>query len=138
MKNSEILIDYAMSFLGVHYKWGGNNRLEGLDCSGFIQEILRSVGLDPKGDQTAQDIYNVLCKEDWRSHLDTGSLLFFGESRYEISHIALALNEFLMIEAGGGNSKTKTIEDSIRDNAMVRIRPIKNRGDLVAVIKPNF
>ena len=40
-----------------------------------------------------------------------------------------------MIESGGGGSRTKTVEDAAKDNAMVRVRKINNRGDLVAVMK---
>ena len=47
-----------MQFVGTPYVWGGNNVMEGLDCSGYTQVILRAAGLDPKGDQTSQGLYD--------------------------------------------------------------------------------
>ena len=68
-------------------------------------------------------------------------LLFFGSSTSQISHIAIGLGDYngkpYMIEAGGAgrNSATMTDKDLARIDARVRIKPISNRGDLVASIK---
>jgi cell wall-associated NlpC family hydrolase len=53
----DLLIQYAMSFIGVPYRWGGSNPITGFDCSGLVQEILKSVYMDPPGDQTAEALY---------------------------------------------------------------------------------
>lgn len=133
-----LLVLYAMKFVGVPYIWGGSSPLMGFDCSGLVQECLSSIGIDPPGDQTAQGLYNELSKKAWRSQLAEDSILFFGKSRFEISHVAIAVSDKLMIEAGGGGSKTITVEDAIKQEAYVRIRPIKRRKDLVAVLMPEY
>ena len=114
------------------YIYGGNNPLTGWDCSGFVIEILRSFGL-VKGDHTCQGLYKYLSQKNWRSQLAEGSILFFGESRNQIVHIAIALNKSIMIECGGGVSSTRTLTLAKRRGACVRIRPIRNT---VAVLKP--
>jgi len=134
----DLMVLYSLTFLGVPYRWGGENPMEGYDCSGFLQEILSSVGLDPPGDQTAQTLYNSLSKKDWRSGLGKGSILFFGSSREHISHVALCVDVEgeTMIEAGGGNSSITSVFYASKHNAFIRLRPISNRTDLVAVLKP--
>lgn len=132
------LVDYAFSFLHMPYRWGGYNPIEGYDCSGFVQEILASVGIDPPGDQTAQALYNLLEKTSSPNKWGVGSLAFFGASVTKITHVAFCIDQYRMIEAGGGGSTTLTTADAIKQNAFVRIRPISNRKDLVAMIRPNY
>lgn len=52
-----LIKDYALMWVMVPYEWGGDD-FAGMDCSGFAQEILAAAGIDPKGDQTAQMLYN--------------------------------------------------------------------------------
>jgi len=128
------MLTYAQSLLGAPYIWGGNGPF--FDCSGFVQEVLASVGVDPAGDQTAQALYDTCKAREWPSQFAHGSLLFYGKSRDKITHVAILLNDSLMIEAGGGDSSTLTLEDAIKKGAMVRQRPI--RKNFIAVLKPQF
>lgn len=132
----EVMIAYLLSLSGTPYIWGGSTPMQGFDCSGLVQEGLMSIGIDPPGDQTAQALYDHLSQKGWRSGLKRGSVLFFGRTRKRISHTSIALDNKIMIEAGGGGSKTKTIEDAIKHQAFVRVRPINNRRDLIAAIMP--
>ena len=137
----ELLIQYALQFIGRPYRWGGDDPMAGFDCSGFVQELLASVGEDPPGDQTAQSLYDHFRVEQrgQGGRLDTGTLLFFGKSVTEISHVAMSIdNGVRMIEAGGGGSKTVNEAEAIKANAYIRVRAIKNRKDLVAAIRPYY
>jgi len=127
-----LMITIAISMLNIPYIWGGNHPLEGFDCSGFVQYVLQSVGVDPKFDQTAQDLYYRLLENGWEERKDRGSVLFFGESTKEITHTAIMIDKdySLMIESGGGNINTKTFEMAKKRGACVRIRPV--RKDLIA------
>lgn len=127
------IIDVAKMFFGIRYDWGGNSPLDGMDCSGFVCEVLRSLGY-LQDDYSAQGLFTKFSKLKNKREFNEGSLIFFGKNQESITHIAIALDDKLMIEAGGGGSKTNTIQDSIKSNAYVRIRPIKNRKDFVAVI----
>lgn len=131
------MIEYAMTFLGVPYKWGGANPVEGVDCSGLIQCVLASVWLDPPGDQSAQGLYDHFVKN--ALHLKgAGAIVFYGKSIQEVSHVALMINDSQIIEAGGGGSKTITREDAAKQSAYVRIRPFGQRNDVVAVLMPSY
>lgn len=111
--------------------------MKGYDCSGFVQELLWSVGmLDHRKDLTAQ-----LLHDTFKTELTTpkfGALAFYGKSKSQISHVAFALNETLMLEAGGGGSATTSLEAAAKQNAFIRMRPIKGRSDLVALKLPYY
>ena len=134
------LIDYAMQFVGGPYKWGGDDPMAGFDCSGFIQELLASVGEDPPGDQTAHSLYRYF-KRYGTIRTSTapypGNLAFFG-SENQVGHVSMCIDSHRIIEAGGGGRNVKTIEDAKKYNAYIRVRPIDLRSDLVAVIGPNY
>jgi len=139
-KPMDKLIDYAMSFVGKPYQWGSDGP-DSFDCSGLVQEIIASAGVDPKGDQTAQALYNHFAKNGKRPVFGaeiTGSLLFFGKDFKSIKHVAFALDQYRMIEAGNGGKDVKTLKDARRKRAFVRVRLINSRSDLFATIKPLY
>lgn len=128
-------IKYAFSFLHLPYIWGGDSPFKGFDCSGLVQEILSGVGLDPTGDQTAQGLFQAF-KASSRLDPDPGCLVFFGADPTKITHIGFCVAPGVMIEAGGGGSKTTTKEVAVSQNARVRMRAVANRRDLVAICDP--
>jgi cell wall-associated NlpC family hydrolase len=125
------MLNFAISMIGVPYIWGGQSK-NGVDCSGFIQLCLNHVGIDPSGDQTAQLLQHWCLDNKYQRLIKPGSLLFFGKKENIITHVAMALDNELMIEAGGGNQKCTTIEWSKKIGARVRMVPINNRKDLVS------
>ena len=130
-------IFYAKSFLGKPYIWGGDDPIRGFDCSGLVQEILASVGVDPKGDQTAQALYGAFDDCVVPEPL-AGCLAFYGRDLDHISHVAFCISDHQVIEAAGGGSKTKTVEDAVKHNAFIRIRPVKHRLDFLCVVMPRY
>ena len=132
------LIEYAKSFITVPYKWGGNSPIFGYDCSGFIQEVLKSVGLDPAGDQSAQALYDHLSKKSISKKASAGCIAFFGESVHRITHVALVINDTQMIEAGGGGAEVTGIHIADSKSAFIRIRLLSNRNDCCAILFPDY
>lgn len=134
------LVEYALQFVGQPYRWGGDDTINGFDCSGFVQELLASVGMDPPGDQTADALYRYFLvngKPDLTDEPLAGELVFFGKPE-RITHIGFCIDGFRMIEAGGGGSRTTSREAAARDNAYIRIRPINRRKDLIGRIMPDY
>ena len=130
--------EYAQKFIGKPYIWGGDGSGKcggGFDCSGLVLECLWAFGKLLKGDLTAQKLHDkLLLEKGWRQGLSIkeGDVLFFGKDLQHITHTALAIGDGLMVEAGGGGSKCKTVATS---TGMVRVRPIASRKDLVAALR---
>lgn len=137
------LEQYALSFLGTPYRWGGDDP-KGIDCSGYVIELMKSCGIFPhreKGrefDTTAQGIHDILSPKKISNKPQFGALVFFGVSKRKITHVGFMIDKYRMIEAGGGGKRVKTVEDAIKYNAFIRIRPIKIRNDVVAIVNPNY
>lgn len=128
-----------LKFHGMPYRWGGDDTIEGFDCSGGVLEMLMSIGLWPHGqDATAQMIFDVFNNPKKAINLQKppmGSLVWFGQPG-KITHIGMVWADDIMFEFGGGGSKTKTADDAVKQNAYGRFRPISNRSDLVAIMTP--
>lgn len=129
-----------LSFLHQPYRWGGDDPMAGFDCSGLVQELLAILNLDPVGDQTADALMKfflnpALGKIVERDEYETGCLAFYGVDG-RITHVAMMFDPWTILEAGGGGSKTLTLQDAINQNAYVRLRPVTRRKDLVCVIRP--
>ena len=128
-----IAVQLAFSMVGKPYIWGGDDPMKGFDCSGLVIEILKSVGLLPrKGDWTAHGLYN-LFKDKAVDEPRAGCLAFYGTFD-DITHVEWLETDDLTIAASGGGSKTLTEADAIRQNAYVKIRPL--RPDAVAFVDP--
>lgn len=137
METQDILYGYAMSFVGLPYRWGGDDPIHGYDCSGLVIELLKGIGLlPPVFDTTAAGLYKLWSQRGLEEHPAFGTLAYFGSGK--VTHIGFCLNDKLMLEAGGGGSKTLSAEDAAKQNAYVRIRPIRNRTDLVGFNRPNY
>lgn len=133
------VVEIAKLYIGRPYRWGGSNPLQGFDCSGLVIEVFKSLGvLGPSVDMTSQGLY-LWAKNGGRvGERRPGALAFFGKSKSQITHVAILLDEKLMIEAGGGDSRTTTLAAAEKTGACVRIRPIRSRKDLVDVVLPNY
>ena len=137
MTREQFLIK-LMPYLGIPYIWGGDNPNKGLDCSGFVQCALAEIGLDPKGDQSAAALYEILRVSGKPVSIgDLGCLAFFGPSMQKIIHVGLCLDERLMIEAGGGGSKVTTPDIALRVGAKVRVAETTKRSDFLLMLEPS-
>lgn len=133
------IADYALKFVGRPYIWGGDGSGKcsgGFDCSGLVLECLWAIGKLPKGDLTAQGIHDAIMDKSGhvvpRMYIAANDLLFFGKDAKHITHVAIAIDNCLMVEAGGGGSKCTSPANS---TGMVRVRPISWRKDLVAALR---
>jgi len=134
-------IEYAQRFIGKRYYWGssvgaGDDPIFGFDCSGFISEVLRGMGVFSYAQrENARGILTI-----FRSKIVTeptvGVLAFFGSVPFAPTHIAICKDSKFLIEAGGGDSTTMTDEKAAIKNAFVRMRPIMYRRDLIHLVDP--
>ena len=127
----------AWKLYGTPYRWGGDDPMEGVDCSGYILEILQSVGaVKLYKDRTALGF--------WEHYQDSkidipfeGCLVFWwNKDQSRIRHIEFCLNDILSIGASGGGSSTVDSAAAAKANAFVKVRPIKGRGTIAGFVNP--
>lgn len=137
--NLELLREYAMRLIGTPYFFGGDDTMSGFDCSGFVSELLRASGLESYTFRTnAQGILNALKSRGNIMPAQLGALAFYGKSPIDVDHIAFCIDEYSMIEAGGGDGTTLNLVTAIRQNAFVRIRPVRFRRDFLFTLMPEY
>ncbi len=104
------LVMSAMNFLGVPYRWGGDNADQGFDCSGFTRHVFEnSLGLvlPRRADQQANSAGLLSVRRD---ELKPGDLVFFNTMRRAFSHVGIYVGEGRFIHAPRAGSEVR-IED---------------------------
>jgi cell wall-associated NlpC family hydrolase len=89
-KASELVL-YAMAFLGVPYKRGGNTFETGFDCSGFVRAVYEQTAgkiLPRRAEQQA-----VATQPIDRADLQPGDLVFFNTLRRTFSHVGIYIGD---------------------------------------------
>lgn len=99
----------ALSYVRAPYLFGGKDPNTGIDCSGFVELVLWKLGVMPSsgGHRSSQMIFDYVTKNKsfYSVAKPTQDCLLFYRSKSSgiITHITLAINERLMIEASGLN-----------------------------------
>ena len=125
LNKRDFICDLALRWVGKPYLWGGDDPVAGFDCSGLMVELLTSVGKIPRGaDLTAEGLRQRFLAVTQPAR---GCLVFWGDQQKGATHVELLLDEDLAIGASGGGSKTITLEEAIRTNAFIKVRPWRSR-----------
>lgn len=129
---NEVLYDFLMSFLNIPYIYGGNTPIPGLDCSALSLRLVRAMGFNWP-DMTADSMWHRTVPTHQKG---IRTFCFYGKISdtgvvTRATHVAPMVNDRFIIEAGGGDRHTKTVEQAIEKNAFVRIRPYNFRNDFI-------
>lgn len=137
MEYRELQREIAMAYLGTPYRWGGDDP-SGFDCSGFVIEILQSVGVLNRGfDTTAAGLSRRFQRYFDVTDIQPGDLVFWESSRTgRIIHVEMLLDQALSIGASGGGSTTKRLADAWNQNAYIKIRPHASRPHQAGFANP--
>jgi cell wall-associated NlpC family hydrolase len=103
------MVEFAKRFLGLPYTWGGTSTY-GYDCSGFIQMLERSRGLNMPRDAQPQADWDGQSAVE-RRDLQPGDLLYFGSSPKRITHTGMYLGGGKFISATTYQTPTIRIDD---------------------------
>lgn len=95
---SQALLSAAHTWLGVPYKYGGNDR-KGVDCSGLVLQVYKdALGIPLPRNSAEQRNY---CTAIAKGSLIPGDLIFFatGRDKKRVSHVGIFIGDNLMIHA---------------------------------------
>lgn len=104
--------DLLYKWLNAPYLWGGKSVL-GIDCSGFVQNFYKELGII-----LPRDAYQQALEGTTISHLkdvQIGDLAFF-ETNHKITHVGVVLNSTSIIHAAG-----KVRIDTLNDDGIVHV-----------------
>lgn len=95
---SQALLSAAHEWLGVPYRYGGNDR-KGIDCSGLVLQVYKdALGIKlPRNSREQHDYCTAIAK----GSLTPGDLIFFatGKDKKRVSHVGIFIGDNLMIHA---------------------------------------
>ncbi|MBS7007793.1 C40 family peptidase [Anaerostipes sp.] len=87
--------NYAQQFVGNPYRYGGNSLTNGIDCSGFTQQIMAKFGYSISRTSSSQASEGVAVST---SNLRAGDLIFYG-SGGSINHVAMYIGGGQVVHA---------------------------------------
>lgn len=97
------VLSNARDYLGVPYRLGGTTT-RAFDCSGFVQKVYKSVGIDLP--RTAREQYKV-GREVERDEISHGDLVFFKNYSSYPSHVGIYIGDNYFIHASIKNRKVR-------------------------------
>ena len=90
------LLETIKSFINSPYLWGGKTK-NGVDCSGLVQSIFKTLNIILPRDSKEQSNFGVEIKEGYK----LGDLAFFGENANKISHVGILVDNESIVHAYG-------------------------------------
>jgi len=108
----------AERFVGIPYRWGGDNVVDGMDCSGFVRAVYNLCGLSIP--RTSRDQFKAgesVAKED----LQDGDLVFFGSSEDAINHVGIYVGNGRFVHAPrrGEEIRVTSVDESYFEKRFV-------------------
>ncbi len=105
------ITSYALSLIGVDYRFGGNTPDQGLDCSGLIRYVFQqATGISlPRSAREQARVGESIKLND----LQPGDLVFFNTRRFQFSHVGLYIgdNRFIHAPSSGGSVEVTSLDN---------------------------
>lgn len=111
----------AERFVGIPYRWGGDNVVDGMDCSGFVRAVYNLCGLSiPRTSRDQFKAGDLVAKTD----LKDGDLIFFGASSDKISHVGIYVGSGMFVHAPrrGEDIRVTAVDESYFEKRFVGAR----------------
>ena len=101
----ESIVQRALSYLGIRYRFGGQSETRGFDCAGFVKTTFAKAGVEHP--RTAAQQYKVGC-EVKRDELQPGDLVFFARTyKRGISHVGIYIGDGLFVHAASTGRRVR-------------------------------
>lgn len=105
------IANYALTFVGYRYTWGGNSPATGFDCSGFVQYIFSQFGYSTS--RVANDVTQDGVHVD-PADIQPGDVLCFYSSSSYVGHVGIYIGNNTFVHAA--NSATGVVTTSLSNN----------------------
>jgi len=92
------ILQYASTYLRAPYLWGGRTPL-GIDCSGFVQSVFKSINYTLPRDASQQALLGGFV--DFFSQAEVGDVVFFDNEEKQINHTGIICGKGQIIHASG-------------------------------------
>lgn len=99
------LLDNAMSFIGVPYRFGGSSPTTGFDCSGFVKYVFNKT-FDLTLPRTAREMARTGMSVA-RGELQPGDLVFFNTRGSVNSHVGIYIGDSKFVHAPNHRSRVR-------------------------------
>jgi cell wall-associated NlpC family hydrolase len=105
VEHAREIIFYALSLVGIRYRWGGHSPNTGFDCSGLVRHVYRQItGLVlPHDARSMAGLGTPISLDDLRP----GDLVFFNTRHRPFSHVGIYLGDQRFVHAP---SRGKTVD----------------------------
>jgi cell wall-associated NlpC family hydrolase len=127
---------YALSLIGVDYRFGGNTPDQGLDCSGLIRYVFQqATGLSlPRSAREQSRMGESISKDK----LQPGDLVFFNTRRFQFSHVGLYIgeNRFIHAPSAGGAVQVVSMDNAYWQKAFNGARRIVSSLPDISALLP--
>ena len=127
--NRDTIISHCDRLMGSPYLWGGKTPF-GYDCSGFVQEIFRSVDVNLNRD-TSQQIQDSRFPSIDLSAIKRGDIIFFDFEKKGVDHVGIWYGDDQVIHCGGCVKIQSIHDDSHKKlyDYIVEIKSMENYLD---------
>lgn len=111
----ELGLSHVAHLIGQPYRWGGDDPINGYDCSGLVMEYLKTIGLAQETeDMNSATMAKTFAKRLKPEDYSAGDIACFASKSEPktVNHVGLLADvptgnlPVLVLEAGGGGSKT--------------------------------
>ena len=111
----------AERFVGIPYRWGGENVVDGMDCSGFVRAVYNLCGVSIP--RTSRDQYRAGGAVP-RDGLQDGDLVFFGSSVDKINHVGIYVGggKFVHAPRRGEDIRITSVDESYFEKRFIGAR----------------
>lgn len=101
---SESLLDRGKTLLGTPYRYGGNSRKSGFDCSGFVNYVYKQeLGIELP--RNTQGLLKMDAPVIARTDLEPGDLILFNDrGRGRVSHVGIYMGDDQFIHSSSSRS----------------------------------
>jgi cell wall-associated NlpC family hydrolase len=102
------MVEHALSWLGVRYRFGGQDQKRGVDCAGLVRRVFGSFAIDLPRTAAAQFKQGCIVGRD---ELQPGDLVFFRNTyKRGISHVGIYIGDGEFVHAASGRRRSVVVD----------------------------